>query len=173
MSAQDWLQIFDGSVTLLAAVIAGTWAFIKIRRRREHFPRIEFTVDVDFVAVQNERWIVSLNAFVVNKGVVRYEVRDFQFDARYASRSDLLEEGGPDINFQTYVPRLLKEGSWLGAGSGSAFVDPGLQTRYSYISSVPCEASLLLLHGRVGFRASRKWYVHTADKNTTSAYASR
>lgn len=160
----DWLQAVDTAATLGIATAGAAWGAVKIRRRREHFPRVEFTVDVEFVALHQRQWIVSLDAFVSNKGFVRYPMSGFEFEVRYAQRCDPLTDGGPEIGYQTRIPRPLKSGSWLPDGGGQAFVDPGLSTRYSYVSAIPEEAELLLLHGSLTFDHGRRSYVHTAEK---------
>jgi hypothetical protein len=63
MSTGDWHAVV--TLTIAPAVLLG--APFKVKRRREHFPCVEFTVDVDFVAFHRGQWVVSLNAFVVNK----------------------------------------------------------------------------------------------------------
>jgi hypothetical protein len=85
---------------------------LKIRKRREHFPRVEFTVDVEFVGRQVDEWLVSLSALLVNKGLVRYTVEQFTFDLRCALADEALQEGGEAIDHQTSIPHLVKEGSW-------------------------------------------------------------
>jgi hypothetical protein len=170
MSAIEWLQITNSVVALVALGVGGAWAFIKLRKRREHFPRVEFTVDVEFVGRHREAWLVSLNAFVENKGLVRWNMTSFSFDLRYLSRDDPLEEGGDEIDYQTLIPHLLKEGTWATDESlgeqwhGPGFVDPGLATRYSYVTTVPADAVFVLLHGYLDTRQGGRQYRHAADR---------
>lgn len=169
VSALDWLEIANSVVALIAIGVGGAWAYVKLRKRREHFPRVEFTVDVDFAGKQQGAWLVSLNAFVENKGLVRYDMRSFNFDLRYLSQDDRLEDGGAEIDFQTFIPHLLKEGSWSTEGwlkerwHGPGFVDPGLATRYSYVTTVPGDAAFVLLHGYLLTSEGGKTYTHSAD----------
>jgi hypothetical protein len=160
----SWLQAVDTTVTLALALGAATWAAVKVRRRREHFPRIEFTVEVDFAVPREQHWLVSLDAFIVNKGFVRYSISDFAFEIRYARATETLSEGGREIGFQTQIPHVLKSGNWLTDTGGRGFVDPGLSTRYSYVATVPADAEFLLIHGLLTFGEGGRRYAHTAER---------
>ncbi len=163
MGAGEWLQNVDAVVTLAIAVGAVVWGALKVKRRREYFPRVEFTVGVDFVSLERGHRVVTLNAYVENKGFVRHELTGFDFELRYARRSDPLVDGDASIGHQARIPLTLKSGSWLAASGGRAFVDPGLSTRYSHIASLPEESWLLLLHGWLSFQHGGRSYRHAAD----------
>jgi hypothetical protein len=147
--------------TFVAVVIGGLWAYIKILRRREHRPRIDFSVDVAFVGEQGNQWLVDVQAFVNNEGLVRHVFRTFSFDLRCLYAGDELVEGGQQIGHQTVIPHVLKEGSWLPGDWAATFIEPGLRTRYSFVTSVPSRASFVLLHGLLVYGDSH--VAHTAE----------
>ncbi len=155
------VQIIQAVFTLSAAVIAGAWAIAKVLRRHEHRARIEFSVDISFVGIQGTDWLIEVVALVDNKGLVRHTIENFSFHLRTIQSSDELAEGGPKINNQVSIPFLLKEGSWIPKNWGDTFIDPGIRTRYSYVSTVPLGTSFVLLHGRFLYSNG---YPHTADK---------
>ena len=161
----DWEKIaliinsLSSLATILALIIGGIWAYLRFVRQVEYFPHIEFGVDIQFVGLQNSEWLVELQALINNKGSVRHEIHDFQFDLRYLKKSDKLQDGDEKIGHQTFIPHLLKEESWV---EYITFVDPGNNGRYSYITTIPKDATFLLLHGR--FRYKDENFFHTADK---------
>ena len=157
----DLLQATDAIITVLAAVVGGIWAIVKVRKRREHAPRISFDVDINLVGIQNDHWLVELVANVNNRGLVRHEIKEFTFDLRGLFEGDTLEDGSDKINNQTVIPYLLKEGAWLPSGWRYTFIEPSLETRYSFITSVPTRATFLLLHGRFDYDGATSF--HTAD----------
>jgi hypothetical protein len=75
-----------------------------------------------------------------------------------------LQAGGPAINGQTVIPHEVATGSWLPAGWSGTFIEPGLSTRYSFISAVPASAVAVLLHGRFLYEpGSEERFSHSAE----------
>lgn len=162
MSALDLLKAVESVATLIALGIGGTWAYVKLVKRREHAPRIEFTVDIAFIGSQGGYWLVELLALVENKGLVRHLIREFAFDLRALRIDDPVREGSAEINGQTEIPHLVKRGAWIPKGWESTFIEPGLRTRYSYVAALPKTASFALLHGRFDYHGETVF--HTADR---------
>jgi hypothetical protein len=132
------------------------------REERAHVPRVDFGVDVRFVGAHQDAWITEILAFIDNKGLVKYTTQSFSFELRALLESDSLGLGGESIGCQTEIPHVLVTGSWLPAGSSNTFIEPGMETKYSYVTSVPQNATILLLHGRVEY-VSDVEVTHTAE----------
>ena len=131
---------------------------------RENAERIDFAVEVRFVARHDESWLVELAARLDNKGLVRYETNELTFDLRCIYPDDPLSPGGPEINGQTLIPHVVTTGSWLPADWGGTFIEPGLSTRYSFIAAVPAGAVAVLLHGRFRYQPGNdERFSHTAE----------
>lgn len=139
------------ALTLATVVIGGVWAYYRVSRRREHAVRIEFTTDVKFVGIQDGNWIVSLDAHVNNEGFVRHEITRFEFEIRCLLKSDR-NKTSPELGGQILVPHELIRGSWLPSNWRMTFIEPGLNTVYSFVSSVPLDATFVLLHGYLDYR---------------------
>ena len=146
MSYTDWKDItaaLQSVVTSIALVVGGLWAYQKFRYRREREPRAEFDLDVTFVGSQDGRVLIEVSAFVENKGSVRHPVSNFSITIRYLLDSDPIVDGAKKIKDQVIVPHgggkhLLWE---------KTYIDPGLKYRNSYITSVPGEATFVLVLG--------------------------
>jgi hypothetical protein len=147
----------------VAAVVGGIWAYVKIVRRREHAPRVDFTVELAFIGEQQQRWLVDVRALVNNEGLVRHTFRDFSFELRALYHDDDLVDDDETIGGQTRVPHLLRRGSWLPENWTESFIEPGLRTRYSYVTSVPVRASFVLLHGLLLYGDGDGRIGHTAE----------
>lgn len=161
MTFDDFDHLMSGLssvVTIGAVVVGGIWAYRRFIRNREACPKIEFTVDVNFVHWQGGKWIVEALAFLDNKGLVKQSISRFTFDLRYTLPTDPIR--GRD-EFLVYVPHKATDGSWLPKNWESTFVEPGLSTRYSCLASIPEDATTVLIHGKF-FYESNDW--HTADK---------
>jgi hypothetical protein len=164
MSTESFHHIVGGLsdiATILALVIGSLWTYRLFIRRREDVPHIEFTVDVNFVGMQDDQWLVEVLALLENKGQVKHSISDFTFDLRCLSAGEALRHGGEVINYQLEIPQKIKEGSWMPRGWDYTFIEPGIRTRYSFITSVPVSASFVLVHGR--FFYSKEDF-HTADR---------
>jgi hypothetical protein len=86
---------------------------------------------------------VEINAYVENKGSVRHPVQDLSITIRHLLESDPIVDGEEAINFQTIIPHSVKRTLWK-----NTYIDPGIKHRNSYITSVPGEATFLLILGR-------------------------
>lgn len=134
------------------------------QEQREHARKLEFEVDVRFVGLQHEEWIVELVAAINNKGLVQHRITKFTFDLRCLMVDDPVTEGGEEINGQVFIPNAVKGGSWLPEYFGGTFVEPGLTATYRHITQLSASASFALLHGQFQYSDGRDDYEHTADK---------
>jgi hypothetical protein len=130
---------------------------------REHAERIDFTVEVRFVCLQHDAWLVELAAMLDNKGLVWHTTNELRFELRCIYPDDELSAGGPEIGGQTRIPNILTAGSWLPANWGATVIEPGLTTRYSYVSHVPKRATAVLLHGIFTYTGPGEKDLHTAE----------
>ena len=67
------------------------------------------------------------------------------------------------IGGQTEFPRLLIAGSWLPIDWEGTFIEPGLSTRYGFVTTVPAGAVAVLLHGLFRSETTDGTIVHTAE----------
>jgi hypothetical protein len=130
--------------------------------QREYARRIEFTVDVQFIAVHDDRWLVALIALIENKGFTRHSMKRLDFELRSIHRDDRLVQGDATIGGQTLIPHVIQSGSWLPTSWESTVIEPGLKTEYSFVASVPMQSSAVLLHAI--FEYGEEQAVHTAER---------
>lgn len=158
----------------LAGLIVGHGLSTRVRRseweredkrrldRREDAKRLEFLVELEFIGSQGDDLIVELVALIINKGLVDHTIREFEFDLRCMRHGESATAVGEHSDGQVLFPHVLKVGRWLPAEwSSGTFIEPGLSTRYSYVTSVASSASFLLLHGRFDYGDGRR---HTAER---------
>lgn len=155
------IQVLQAAITVVVGAGAAVWAIVKTVRRREHAPRLQFAVDIQFVGVQDGQWLVELLALVDNNGLVRHTIREFTFDLRILYARDHIKEGDQAVNGQTLIPNKIKTGAWVPSAWEGTFIEPGVQTRYSFVSAIPVNATFALLHGRFDYGQNS---FHTADK---------
>jgi hypothetical protein len=139
------------ALTLGTVVVGGLWAYYRLYKRREHAVRLDFTTIVNFVGVQDGKWLISLDAHVNNEGLVRHEITRFDMELRCLLKTDRITTS-PELGGQVVVPHELLKGSWLPKNWGITFIEPGLKTVYSFVFSIPVEASFVLLHGYLDYR---------------------
>ncbi|MER6425774.1 hypothetical protein [Streptomyces sp. NPDC001137] len=134
----------------------------RLVQQREHAERIDFGVEVRFVSVHGDTWLVELAAMLDNKGQVQYATSHLTFELRCVYPEDPLITGA-DIGGQVLIPHVLITGSWLPQGWVATLIEPGLTTRYSFVASVPRSATAVLLHGAFRYRAGNDASHHTAE----------
>lgn len=129
------------------------WRYEERRRReqREHVARVDFQVEVLFVALHCEEWIVELMAQVANKGQVRHEVEALEFELRALLDSDGTLAPEESIGNQVKIPHVLVSGSWIPATWSAAIFEPGIPNTYSFVTAVPQHAVVVLLHGHARY----------------------
>ena len=159
---RNYAQAVQSIGTVVAVIIGGIWAYFRFIRQREHSQRIEFLVDIEFVGLQDDQWLIEALAFIENKGLVNQIIKDLSFTLRYVDSDDRISDGDKEINFQANISRELKKGVWVPESWEATFIEPGLKTRYGYVASVPSEASFVLIHGRFSYQDEKEF--HTAKK---------
>jgi len=178
MSLEDWKNVADiiqASVTTIALIVGGVWAYIKFIYRRENVARAEFTIDLDFVGKQSEYWLVEISAFVENKGFTRHQVKNFKINVRYLLNNDTVVDGREDLKFQVKIPhsinkRIEDKERYL---YRDTYIDPGLRYRNSYITFIPQNATFVLVfgafeYGKERFTAQRLFKVPQEEPTTKS-----
>jgi hypothetical protein len=140
-------DIADSLATVFALFAGGCWAFLRFHREREGRAKIDLTVDIEFLGIQDRRWLVHLIARVSNQGKVRHWIKEFQFTLRAISADAGVVEGDAAICNQVSFPNLLKRGTWLPPSWSSTFIDPGVENVYRHIAAIPAETSFILLDG--------------------------
>ena len=148
----------SSGITAFAVILGGAWAYLRFIRNREAHPKVEFEVDVNFVRMQGDFWIVEAVAHIDNKGLVRHNISKFTFSIRYLTATDPVESDG---RFLVCMPHSAAKGSWLPHAWEDSFVEPGIQTRYSSPARIPKNATVVLIHGKF-FYENKDW--HTSDK---------
>lgn len=145
----------DQLIATILVICGAVWAFEKWWRRDEHFPRMVFEVDVNFIGRKDEKIVCELVAVLENKGVVPMKLKSFTFQLRGLSGKDDLCLGGKKIRNQLNLHRELCEGSFIPDDWPWTFVYPGVRTEYSFvtlisgdIAFVRMEAEFLYLKGK-------------------------
>ena len=164
-SLDDWVNligVLESFVTIIAIVVAGFWGYILFVSRREKEPRAEFEVDITFVGLHQEHWLVEVSATIENKGLVRHPVNNLRVVVRYLLEDDELVEGNERINYQVTFPHSIDERiegkqriMWQ-----ETHIDPSLKYRNSYVTYLPAAAKFALVFGRFEYKGE----IFTAQK---------
>jgi len=147
------LTVVQSLVTIVAIVVGGIWAYTKFIYRREKDPRAEFSVDLDFIGTQGNSWLVEVSAYVENKGLVRHPVRNFKLRLRYLCDDDQVIDGEANLKFKVLFPHSINEriGNSERFLYEKTYIDPGLKYRNSYVTSLPLQATFVLLQGNFDY----------------------
>jgi hypothetical protein len=139
------VEIAESIAKILGILIGGWWVYYKFIRQRENQPLIDFTVDIIFHAKQKDYWIVELVAYIENKGKVQHRLYDFPFDLAGLNIENNVELTQKFGN-QVYFPNIIATGSFLPARSEYFFIEPGLKNKYSFLTRVPVNTQVVLMH---------------------------
>lgn len=160
---RNYAQAIQAVATAIAIIFGGVWAYFRFVRQREHSLRVEFTIDAEFIGVQDNQWLLEINANVENKGAVLHKISDFQFALRYIKSDDKLENGDENINFQTKIEHPQHKGYLIPQKWEFSFLEPSVKNQYKYISTIPTEATFVLIYGKFKYQNDEHEF-HTATK---------
>ena len=153
---------FIKSLSALLAVLGGLWAIYKFYIRDEHFPRIQFDVEINFIGKEKDQHIIEIIAYLENKGVVPIKLTELEFSLRGLKHGEELVEGNENINKQLFLPHKVKEAPWLSDTWNYTFVYPSVRTRYTHVAMVSDVYSFLLVRGLFIYESDEDF--HTSAK---------
>jgi hypothetical protein len=153
-------KIIASIATTIAIFIGAAWAYFRFIRQRENYPFIDFTADIKFHKKISDWWIVELIAYIENKGKVQHQLDYFKFDLFSLNGSDEVTTND-EIGGQVYFPNKLAESSFLPQKTKYFFIEPGSKNKYSYITRVPVEAEIVILHSWFNYLDGK--HSHTAE----------
>jgi hypothetical protein len=131
---------------------------------REAHPRVEFDLELRHLGRHGSGTHVEVAAVLANRGQVRHWINQFSLDLRILKSGDPVVAGGTEILRQTEFPHQLLDGQPLISRSMDAtFVDPGITQRYTFVTSVPADTTLVLVSARFAYRDSQSEF-HTAQR---------
>ncbi|PDS40276.1 hypothetical protein CO665_02325 [Rhizobium anhuiense] len=142
-------------ITAIVTIVGAIWAVQKWRYRDEHFPRIAFEVNVNFIGRSDQKIACELVAILENKGFVPLKLKNFTFLLRGLSKTDDLCPGSAKIRNQLNFHRELCEGSFIPGDWPWTFIYPGVRTEYNFVTTIPAdtrfvrmESEFLYLRGK-------------------------
>jgi hypothetical protein len=160
----------------IAIVVGAIWLYFRFIRTRENHPKIQFDIDLRFLGRQDGKLLIEIIGTIVNKGLVRHWVRDFICDVLTLDKMDKVETGDKSINYQVKFfnrnpikPRDNNVNNksnrivWIPENWYESFIDPGIEQKYTYLTSVGEETSFISIYSRfitknADFQTSQKTY---------------
>lgn len=146
------------------ALFGAWWAVEKLRRRDEHFPRVNFEVGANFIGEQDGKVLAEVVAVIENKGIVPFKMKNLTFTLRGLSDRDAVlprqDSERSEINF----PHKLASGSLVPSDWPFSFVYPGVRTEYNFVTTVPPEMAFIRVQGRFLYLTGRPGETHHAAR---------
>jgi len=150
--------------------------WIQIIKRRADHPRIEYEVDVQFIGKHKDFYFVELLGYINNVGLIAFELKPkdlnfelfaltpqneveyIDFSPNDTGEKDLIKDDPKEGRIK--FPKLLLKKRWL---PWKTYVEPNVQQRYSYNTTVPTDCSFLLLRGIFDYHGDKKFF-HKVEK---------
>ena len=158
---QLYLEILKDLFTCLGIIAAGIWAVYIFIRQRENQPRIEMSADIIFHGKMDGWWITELVTYIENKGKVQHKLYNLDFDLASINKGDSVDLA-PQFGGQALFPNLISKGSFKRADMEYFFIEPGVKGKYSYLTRVPENAEIIVLHAWFDYEKISK--VHGSEK---------
>jgi hypothetical protein len=159
MSDQSILSLLPSYIQATAIIIAGGWAYWRFFYQRANEPATDIDIDLRFVGVQVDKWVIEVTSFLKNQSLVRVEYEDFQVSIRYLLPDDKIQDGSDKVFYQVDCPRSIN--SRLEKGVTRKFgnvdyINPRQEFRHRYITHVPAAATFVWVQCRFWFKNRKK-----------------
>lgn len=169
------LKLIADYIQAIAIIFAGIWAYWKFIYQREKEPAADIDIDVRFVGVQDDKWIIELTSCVENKSFVRLSYKKFQVIIRYLTHEDKIvdslvekkdatdqekkdakEEGNAfveKINFQLNCPRNIDERISENKRyfANVDYINPKQKFKHRYVTFISTDASFIWVQCKFKF----------------------
>jgi hypothetical protein len=87
-----WVDIIPEYIKTLALVVGAGWAYWKFISQRQREPATDIDIDVKFVGVQKEKWVIEITCVLETRACPAH-LQDFQVTVRYLERTDEITDG--------------------------------------------------------------------------------
>ncbi len=142
----DISNIFEflGKVVALVGVL---FALYRWWKREEHFPRVNFDIDVEIIDRKDNKYVLNVVATLENKGEIPLKIKDFNCELRGLASDDSLELGTEKIRNQLNFKHNLNGGAFIPANWDFSFVFPSVKTTYTFVTIIPDTMIYLFVRG--------------------------
>lgn len=155
MKDTDIVSLLPSYIQALALVVAGGWAYWRFIYQRANEPATDIDIDLRFVGIQDDKWVIEVTSFLKNQSLVRLEYRDFQVSIRYLLPIDKIEDGKADIFYQlncpTSIDDRLKEGERRLFGNVN-YINPKQEFKHRYVTHIPANATFVWVQCKFWFK---------------------
>ena len=163
-NAMKWVEILPEYIKAFALVVGAGWAYWKFIYQRQREPATDIDIDVRFVGMQKEKWVIEVTCVLENKSLVRHTYRDFQVTVRYLECTDEIIDGDAGIKFQLAAPKTIDDrikkakrffaGVDLSKGNSKGnqnYINPRQQFRHRYVTWIPSASSFVWVQCKFDF----------------------
>jgi hypothetical protein len=138
------------------------WAYFRFKRERVDAPQIEFTVDANcFSATDGNRAVEHVLAFH-NKGKTRVQVSKIELWVRGIKAGEEISYWGQRPPSLFFPHKVMQADNIIPPRFEYIFFEPGVRQEFRYVSIVPSEFDLLLIHAEFNYVGNGD--PHTAEK---------
>ena len=157
-NSNEILKIVPAYLQVIAIFVAGIWAYWKFIYQREKEPAADIDIDIRFVSIQNDKWIIEVTACLENKGLVRLTHNSFQVSIRYLVSGDKIEDGNKKINYQLNCAKTIDEriNGEKRLFSNVKYINPRQEFKYRYITFIDKESSFIWVQCKFEFTNAEK-----------------
>jgi hypothetical protein len=163
--AMKWAELIPEYLKAIALIVGAAWAYWKFIYQRQKEPATDIDVDLKFVGVQSEKWVIEVTCFLENRSLVRHTYRDFQVKIRYLEQMDEITDASKDIYYQLKmgknIDNRINKAKRFFAGvddpkTKQNYINPKQQFRHRYITWIPISATFVLVKCEFEFEGNTR-----------------
>jgi hypothetical protein len=158
MSEPSLFSLLPSYIQAFAILLGGGWAYWKFIHQRTHEPATDIDIDVKFVGIQKDSWIIEITSSLKNQSLVRHEYEDFQLSIRYLLPEDEIKDGSEKISYQLDCSKTIDEriGKEKRLFSNVEYINPKQEFKHRYITFIPANATFVWIQCRFLFKHGNK-----------------
>lgn len=133
---KETIELIAKYIPMIGIMIAGVWAYFRIKIERSHTPHIELDIDCNLHGPQKENYLSEIVILINNKGLIRQDFQSMQLKIRAIEEDSELEYyddkrlKGPEKILEVEMIKKKSDSDYL-------FVEPGTKHLITYATKLP------------------------------------
>ena len=130
-----YMALIESCVKVCAVLVGGFWVYYKFILKRERYPNLMLSCDINFVGIQNDFWLIEVVAKIENKGKAQLRMTEFDMQLTGIKKTD-------KINLDTNFQHSIYSGSFIRSDTLISVVEPGVSADWTRIFSFPLNTAI-------------------------------
>lgn len=164
------IQEISSLITIIALFTAGAWTLFRFGIAREHYPKLQFDLNLHQLGMSRDKHVIELVATITNKGIARQYIRHFRFNILTFDDNMPFDMEDTKIEKRLKFHELEKGLRWVNS-EHPAFIDGGLNQDFTYVTALDKDVRFVMIYAKFDHESKYKWLNAPAHYRISKAFA--